>query len=276
MKRILTYAAIAIGLGFTYLIADQLGLGVWLRARLQQQVAQKPPPPPPKARVAKRASVAAERPRLAHPEVAESAPLLPHVVEAAFIELPRAQTGIVARATSSSEVELRWGSPQDGRLVAAYEVVRDGHVLATSRSRFFMDRNLAAWSEHCYAIRTLDGFGIRDALPGMACIRTPDTTPPTVPAGLLVEPASEGDVVLAWEPSQDDGAVAGYEVMLDGTVVGTATWRSGFVSNLSPATGYCFTVRAFDEAGNRSAPTSPACAHTLDVPRRVRVEPRSQ
>jgi hypothetical protein len=273
VKRILTYSAIAIGLGFTYLIADQLGLGARLRARLQEPAARSPPPPP-KARVVKRAPAAAQKPRLAHPVITE--PLVPHVVEATFVELPRTTTGIVARPLSSSEVELRWGTPQDGRAVASYEIVRDGQVLATARSRTFTDRDLRAWSDHCYAIRTLDGYGLRDALPGMACIRTPDTTPPTVPGGLVVEPASEGDIVVSWEPSQDDGAVAGYEVLLDGDIVGTATWRSGFVSNLAPATAYCFRVRAFDEAGNRSEPSRPACTHTLDVPRRVRVERRGR
>jgi hypothetical protein len=276
VKRILTCAAVAIGLGFTYLIADQLGLGAWLRARVQEPLAQKPAPPAPRVRVVKRAPAATARPRLAHPEADGSAPLLPHIVEVAVVELPHASTGIVARIVSSSEVELRWGPPQDGRGVAAYEVVRDGHVLATSRARAFTDRSLAAWSEHCYAIRTLDGYGLRDALPGMACLRVPDTTPPTVPGGLVVESASEGDIVLAWEPSTDDGVLAGYEVMLDGNVVGAATWRSGFVSNLAPATSYCLTVRAFDEAGNRSEPSPPACARTLHLPRRVRVERRSQ
>src|SRR5690606_25255026 len=83
---------------------------------------------------------------------------------------------------------------------------------------------------------------------------TPDVTPPTAPTNL----AATGDhrsITLTWAASTDDTAVAGYETRLNGGAwvdagnVLTFTWP-----DLTPETAYQVAVRAYDAAGNHSAP----------------------
>jgi hypothetical protein len=83
------------------------------------------------------------------------------------------------------------------------------------------------------------------------------------PGPLHARAASDTELALSWGPSPDPENVVGYEVVRDGSVVASAVWPSGFVTGLSPATEYCFAVRAIGAEGDRS-PTSPrVCQRTL-------------
>ncbi len=83
-----------------------------------------------------------------------------------------------------------------------------------------------------------------------------DTTPPTVPTGLTATNVGQTSVQLTWSPSSDNVGVTGYDVLRNGTVVGTVA-APGFTDNgLSPATAYSYSVRARDAAGNTSSPSS--------------------
>jgi chitodextrinase len=55
-----------------------------------------------------------------------------------------------------------------------------------------------------------------------------------------------------WSASKDDVAIAGYELLRGGSIVATTTRTFARDDGLSPATEYCYAVRAFDSAGNRS------------------------
>jgi len=58
---------------------------------------------------------------------------------------------------------------------------------------------------------------------------------------------------LSWTASTDNIGVTGYEVFRGSTLVGSASGTSFTDTGLTPATGYSYTVRARDAAGNRSA-----------------------
>ncbi len=89
-----------------------------------------------------------------------------------------------------------------------------------------------------------------------------DTEPPTVPTGLTATAVSTSQINLSWNASSDNIGVTGYKVYKDGayfkSVQTTSTWAAG----LLPSTQYCFTVSAFDAAGNESAQSNQACATT--------------
>jgi chitodextrinase len=92
-----------------------------------------------------------------------------------------------------------------------------------------------------------------------------DTTPPTVPAGLTATPTSTTAVVLSWSAATDAVGVTGYEVLRDGAIVLVTAGTTANDAGLASATRYCWAVRAFDAAGNRSASSPDACATTSDV-----------
>jgi hypothetical protein len=85
---------------------------------------------------------------------------------------------------------------------------------------------------------------------------THDTSPPTVPTGLVaIRAGYPGPTILViWQASTDNVGVVGYEVSRDGNVFGQAPYT--IVASPLTADAVTFTVRAVDGAGNRSAPAS--------------------
>jgi trimeric autotransporter adhesin len=80
-----------------------------------------------------------------------------------------------------------------------------------------------------------------------------DATAPSAP--VLTATPGPGTVSLSWTPSSDDVALAGYQVVRDGQVIGhtgplATTWTDGSVDLGVPHT---YVVRAFDANGNVTA-----------------------
>lgn len=98
---------------------------------------------------------------------------------------------------------------------------------------------------------------------------TPDTTPPSMPAGLVASATTSSSVSLTWTASTDNVGVTGYQVLRapgasggSFTQVGTSTSPSFTSSGLTASTTYRFQVRAVDAAGNVSAVSSTVTATT--------------
>jgi chitodextrinase len=94
----------------------------------------------------------------------------------------------------------------------------------------------------------------------------PDTTPPSTPTGVLVTATATSTVSLSWNSSTDNVGVAGYEIFRNGVEVGTAFTNAYTDINLSPATGFSYTILAYDAAGNLSAQSTPVIGTTLALP----------
>ncbi|MFJ9186371.1 glycoside hydrolase family 6 protein [Streptomyces anulatus] len=91
-----------------------------------------------------------------------------------------------------------------------------------------------------------------------------DTQAPTVPTNLRVTAKSSSSVTLAWTASTDDTGVTGYDVLRDGTRVGTTATTTYTDTGVSASTAYSYSVRATDAAGNVSAGT-PAAQVTTEA-----------
>ncbi|MEZ4102999.1 MAG: fibronectin type III domain-containing protein [Candidatus Paceibacterota bacterium] len=104
----------------------------------------------------------------------------------------------------------------------------------------------------------------------------PDTTAPTVPAGLQVSSTTANSISLSWTASTDvGGSVAGYNVFRSTTSTGTYTQVGGNITTttfidtgLGQSTTRFYKVRAFDNAPtpNYSAQSSAVSGTTLSVP----------
>ncbi|MFI9645348.1 carbohydrate binding domain-containing protein [Streptomyces sp. NPDC052040] len=90
-----------------------------------------------------------------------------------------------------------------------------------------------------------------------------DTQAPTAPTGLTSTGKTSTSVSLAWNAATDNVGVSAYDVYSGASRVASVSGTSATVSGLSPATGYTFTVKARDAAGNTSA-ASNAVAVTTD------------
>ncbi|MEU9310678.1 carbohydrate binding domain-containing protein [Streptomyces sp. NPDC048256] len=80
-----------------------------------------------------------------------------------------------------------------------------------------------------------------------------DTQAPTAPGGLTSTGKTSSSVSLSWNAATDNVGVTGYDVYSGSAKVLTVSGTSATVSGLSASTGYTFTVKARDAAGNTSA-----------------------
>ena len=93
----------------------------------------------------------------------------------------------------------------------------------------------------------------------------PDTIAPTIPANVEVGAVFHHSFLLYWSESIDNVGVTGYDVLLNGEVVGTTTATSHAVIGLTPNTAYTVAVRAKDSSGNMST-SAPLAVTTLPPP----------
>ncbi|MFF3981737.1 fibronectin type III domain-containing protein [Streptomyces sp. NPDC001828] len=91
-----------------------------------------------------------------------------------------------------------------------------------------------------------------------------DGASPSVPGAVTAQASSATSVHVMWQPSTDNKAVTGYEILRDGTTAKAVPADRSMidVDGLTASTAYRFTVRALDAAGNRSAPSAPASVTT--------------
>lgn len=84
----------------------------------------------------------------------------------------------------------------------------------------------------------------------------PDTTPPSTPGNLHTTSVTTSAVGLAWDASTDNVGVAGYKVFRDSVQIATTSTTNYEDMSVAAGTTYAYAVRAYDAAGNDSAPTS--------------------
>jgi chitodextrinase len=190
---------------------------------------------------------------------------------------PTQPTSPAAAAASDTEIEVRWAAATDNVGVTGYEVLRGNEVVArTEAATTAREEGLHPAQHYCYTVRALDAAGNRSILSSKACATTPDLTPPTQPGRPAVTPVSGTQVFIAWDAATDDVGVAGYEVYRGEALIAKVTATRAREHRLQPAREYCYTVRAFDAAGNRSSPAGPFCTVTakpseLSAPSDLRV-----
>ncbi|GAA2690592.1 hypothetical protein GCM10010412_080270 [Nonomuraea recticatena] len=93
-----------------------------------------------------------------------------------------------------------------------------------------------------------------------------DVTAPSAPSGLRATGATATSVSLAWNAATDDVGVSGYDVYRGATLAATVTGTAHTDTGLTPSTGYAYTVRARDAAGNTSPASTAVTATTQAGP----------
>ena len=180
-------------------------------------------------------------------------------------EAPTIPKDLAVTELTQSAITLNWSPSSDNSFVDGYKVFRDDHEVAETPNPSFTDSFLTANKTYCYTVSAYDKSGNRSEKSDMLCPKTKDIdkTAPSVPANVAAEPNSTTAMKISWSESTDDTSVAGYTVYRDGIAIGsTLDGLSTYDTSLKPATQYCYSVKAFDEAGNISAASSPQCATT--------------
>ncbi len=182
---------------------------------------------------------------------------------------PSIPSGLTASAASSSQINLSWSAATDtgGSGLAGYKVYRNGTQIGTTTTPSYSNTGLAASTTYSYTVAAYDAAGNNSAQSGQAFATTtaaPDTSAPSIPAGLTASAASSSQINLSWSAATDTGGsgLAGYKVYRNGVQIGTTTTISYSSAGLAASTTYCYTVAAYDGAGNSSTPGTQVCAAT--------------
>jgi len=178
---------------------------------------------------------------------------------------PSDPSGLAAIPASSTSIVLVWNASTDNIGVAGYNIYRGGTKVGSSPYPVYTDTGLSSNTPYCYQVEAYDGAGNISAKSSSVCATTPtaaDTTKPTAPTGLTATAKSSSRIDLSWTASTDDTGVVGYQVYRGTTKIGVVTGTNYSDIGLSANTQYCYTVRAFDAAGNMSDPSNQACATT--------------
>ena len=112
---------------------------------------------------------------------------------------PTAPAGLVATATSSTAVALRWSASSDDTAVAAYHVFRGGTQIATTTGTSYADGNRAAGTTYSYTVRAHDAAGNVSASSNVASVTTPAAPTTTTTSDSEAVIAAAGDI--ACDPS---------------------------------------------------------------------------
>jgi chitodextrinase len=174
---------------------------------------------------------------------------------------PTVPTGLTQTAATTTTISLNWTASTDtDSPVAGYNIYRRGVIVGTSTSTSFTDTGLTPSTGYVYTVSAYDPSNNTSAQSAAyaAVTGSPvDTTPPSVPTGLVATGATTTSITLGWTASTDpDSPVAGYNIYRGGTKVGTSPSPSYTDSGLTANTTYSYTVSAYDPVGNSSAQSS--------------------
>lgn len=192
-------------------------------------------------------------------------------VQAADTTAPTIPLHLTATPVPPAQINLTWYASTDNVQVAGYYIYRNGILITSTNSTSFVDGILSPGG-YTYAVTAYDASGnVSDKSASVTVMLILDTTPPTVPARVLVNTSSlyvitTAQVTISWNPSSDDVGVFGYYVYRNGISVTPTTStpvNSTYYVDTAPPGTYTYTVAAYDAARNVSAISSPSASITI-------------
>jgi parallel beta-helix repeat protein len=182
------------------------------------------------------------------------------------------KTSITVTQETTASLSISW---QRVRTAAGYDVYLNGTNNGKTQATTYTFSNLRCGATYTLGVDAFTNKGVRSSIVSVvastaACpvaTGSNDTTPPTPPASLSQGATTATSISLLWSASLDNVGVAGYDLFVNGSKVGTSVAPTYAFTNLSCGRSYTLAVDAYDTSGNRSqsaavqASTSP-CADT--------------
>ncbi|MDQ0124475.1 chitodextrinase [Pseudomonas lini] len=140
---------------------------------------------------------------------------------------------------------LSWEKSTDNVAVRHYKIYRNHETnpIGTTTDELFQINETSGVTYVVRAVDTSGNYSDSDPLSAIG-----DLIPPTKPANLEATATYDNTVTLKWDPSSDNVAVAGYQIIRNSTPIGTVD-SNVFSETVLDGT-YTYKVRALDTSGN--------------------------
>ncbi len=172
-------------------------------------------------------------------------------------EAPTTPTNLIANNITANGATLNWTASTDNIGVSQYNISIDDSLVGTSNTTTFNVTGLSALTSYTASVSAQDAA---DNVSGSASTAFTtldnDTQAPTTPTNLAVSNITTEGATLSWTASTDNVGVSHYNILIDGTVVGTSASTTFDVTGLSELTPYTASVNAQDAADNVSGNAS--------------------
>jgi chitodextrinase len=211
------------------------------------------------------------------PEQPPTTPEQPPTTPAADAEPPTAPANLRAAGKSDISISLAWDAASDNVAVTQYELYRGSTLVRTATGLSAIISALTASTTYTFTVIARDAAGNVSAASAPLIATTDPATPsggdptaldtraPSAPANLRVASKTHGTIGLTWDASNDDVAVAEYDLYDGGVWIGWTEETSFTITNLPAASSHSFHVEAYDTSANASEP-SQALSITTDLP----------
>lgn len=173
-------------------------------------------------------------------------------------QAPTAPGSPTAQGVSASRIDLVWNASSDNIGVTAYEIRRNGLLVASVSTTSYSDTGLAANTTYSYTVTARDAAGNSSAASSASgtTLAEADTQAPTAPGSLTAQGVSESRIDLVWNASSDNVGVTAYDIRRDGVLIDSVSMTSYSDTGLVASTNYSYEVIARDAAGNLSSPAT--------------------
>jgi len=184
-------------------------------------------------------------------------------------EAPSIPVGLALSAIKQTSFTLSWTASTDNVGVASYQVFDGAVSKGITTTTSLLISGMICNTDHTLTVKATDAAGNVSVSSGVlnaatsACVA--DIQAPTIPAVLTATNITETSFTLSWAASTDDVEVTAYDILLNGSVIGTTTSTSFNVTERSGSTTYITTVRAKDAAGNVSDASTPLNVTTTSI-----------
>jgi chitodextrinase len=179
---------------------------------------------------------------------------------------PSKPAGVTFANLTTTGFVLTWSASTDNVAVTGYEVYRGTNKLATVNNTTYTVSGLAPGTVSAITVVAIDAANNKSTASDVLSVTTlgtPDAEAPSVPQSLSSSNTTQTGFTLSWIASSDNVAVTSYEILRDGTLVGTSVTNQLVVTGMNPGTANKMTVVAVDGSGNKSNASQMLVVFTL-------------
>ena len=165
-------------------------------------------------------------------------------------------------------VSLIWDASNDNRGVSGYEIYSGLTLVGNSTINSFTVNNLNAATSYTFTVLAKDDANNKSGLSNPLIISTlasPDTQPPSAPAGLVSTGQTSKSISIKWSPSVDNVATTAYDIYNGNILINSVggNINAFIIEGLNPGANLLITVKARDAAGNISSASNSVSVSAL-------------